>query len=128
MQGTRIDNNVYKAGLLRAAASSWAVMKGHAVDQIKKHANWLNNSSTFERYYYKPFNNFRDSQVINSTIFSATKNLVTSSEPRTETTMIGTSMPSKHTVAGVEGKDETITRTTVLNWLKALVFLAQKQA
>jgi hypothetical protein len=119
---------VYKADLLRAVANTWAVMEGHAVDQIKEHANGPNISNAFEKYYYRPFNKFRDSQDINSTISSVTKNSAATSEPGTETTVIGTSMPSNNIVAGVEGKDEAVTRPTTLNWLKALVFPAQKQA
>ncbi|KAG1360113.1 hypothetical protein G6F62_000266 [Rhizopus arrhizus] len=94
MQGTGIDTSIHKAHSLRAAASTWAAMHGHNIDQVKKHANWSNKSSTFEKYYFKPFNNFQESQSINNTIFSAMENNTTSSEPETEATRIGTSMPS----------------------------------
>jgi hypothetical protein len=56
VQEAGIDTKVYKAHSLRAAASTWAVMHGHKIEQVKKHANWSSNSGAFEKYYYKPFN------------------------------------------------------------------------
>ncbi|CEI91406.1 hypothetical protein RMCBS344292_05694 [Rhizopus microsporus] len=101
MQDAGIDTKVYKAHSLRAAASMWAVMYDHKIEQVKKHTNWSSNPDTFEKYYYKPFNKFQESQAISSTIFSTTENATTSSEPGTEAIMIGISMTSNQTVAEV---------------------------
>jgi hypothetical protein len=65
----------------------WAAMHGHKFEQVKKHANWSSNSDTFEKYYYKSFNKFQESQAISNTIFSTTENATTSSEPGTEATV-----------------------------------------
>jgi hypothetical protein len=40
MQEVGIDTKMYKAHSLRAAASTWAVMHGHKIEQAKKHTNW----------------------------------------------------------------------------------------
>ena len=126
MQEADIDTKVYKAHSLRAAASTWAVVHGYKIEQVKKHANWSSNSDTFEKHYYKPFNKFQESQTISNTVFSSTtENTITSSGPRTEATMIGINMTSNQTVAEVEGEDEVVTRPSIFNWLSSLLFLTQ---
>ncbi|EIE76828.1 hypothetical protein RO3G_01532 [Rhizopus delemar RA 99-880] len=125
MQDADIDTSIHKAHSLRAAASTWAVIHGHNIEQVKKHANWSNQSNTFEKYYFKPFNKFQESQSINNTIFSATENNTISSEPETEATRIGTSMPSNLTVASVSGSDEMVAHPSTFNWISSLLFPSQ---
>ncbi|CEG70600.1 hypothetical protein RMATCC62417_06466 [Rhizopus microsporus] len=122
-----IDTSVHKAHSLRSAASIWAVQNGHSIDKIKKHANWSRKSDTFERFCYKPFDKFQESQDISTTIFSTTENATTSSEPRTEATMIGISMTSNQTVVEVEGEDEMVTRPSTFNWFTSLLFPSQEK-
>lgn len=48
-----------------------------------------------------------------------------SSEPETEATKIGTSMPSNLTVIGVEDGDEVVARPSTFNWISSLIFPSQ---
>ncbi|CEG80004.1 hypothetical protein RMATCC62417_14401 [Rhizopus microsporus] len=125
MQEAGIDTKVYKAHSLRAAASTWAVMHGHKIEQVKKHANWSSNSDAFEKYYCKLFNKFQESQATSDTFFSTTDNATTSSEPGTEATIIGISMTSNQAVAEVEREDEAAICPSTFNWLSSLLFPSQ---
>ncbi|KAG2201426.1 hypothetical protein INT47_001475 [Mucor saturninus] len=42
------------SSFFRAAASTKAVDLGMSFETVKDHANWSQNSSTFENYYYRP--------------------------------------------------------------------------
>ncbi|KAG2190635.1 hypothetical protein INT47_008410, partial [Mucor saturninus] len=54
MDSAGIDTEKYTVHSIRAAASTKAVDLGMSFETVKDHANWSQNSSTFENYYYRP--------------------------------------------------------------------------
>ncbi len=65
---------------------------------VKQYANWAQNSNTFEKYYYKPVGQNRESTWIQNSIFS-TKNQTTS-EPEAKATRIVVGTTHNTEVAG----------------------------
>ncbi|CEI92980.1 hypothetical protein RMCBS344292_07225 [Rhizopus microsporus] len=96
MKTTGIDTTRFKAHSFRSASSTKAVMVGVPIDNIKLHANWNLNNSTFEDYYYKPGNQHIRGAIIVDTVFGNVIKKVITSEAGLEATaiMVGTTHSS----------------------------------
>jgi integrase len=65
-----IDTTKYTPHSFRSAVSTKAVSRGISIQDVKIHANWSLNSTTFETYYLKPLNRESTGARIVTNIFS----------------------------------------------------------
>ncbi|KAI9482752.1 MAG: hypothetical protein EXX96DRAFT_630758 [Benjaminiella poitrasii] len=68
MKAADIDE-AYKPHSIRSTASTKAVKVDNSINKVKDHANWCQDSSAFERYYYKPSTQQHNSATIQTSIF-----------------------------------------------------------
>ncbi|KAI9496575.1 hypothetical protein BDB00DRAFT_869160 [Zychaea mexicana] len=72
---------VHKAHYIRTAASTYAVLAGHPVDEVKAHANWSLASATFHTYYFRPYTQHaRGTRLAHMLFSSATEDVPTSED------------------------------------------------
>ncbi|CEG74102.1 hypothetical protein RMATCC62417_09367 [Rhizopus microsporus] len=83
-----IDTTRFKAHSLRSASSTKAAMAGVPIENIKLHANWSLNNSTFEDYYYRPGDQHIRGATIVDTVFGNVTKKITTSEVGLEATAI----------------------------------------
>jgi integrase len=91
MSQAGIDTSRFGPHTIRSAASTAVVQGGGKRSNVKSHAGWSLNSSTFEKYYYRPNTLFRSSHTIMKRLFSGTDKVTTSGvEAEASTIVVGT--------------------------------------
>ncbi|KAG1043465.1 hypothetical protein G6F43_011647 [Rhizopus delemar] len=88
MELSGIDTTKHTVHSIRAAASTKAVSLGMTIDEVKDHANWSRNSSTFENYYYRPRDQHTRGREMTRTLFGAVTEKITTSGVGVEPTKI----------------------------------------
>lgn len=86
-----IDTKLYKPHSIRSASCTKAVEKGVTIEKLKQHANWSQNSNTFEKYYLKPTAQQHEStKIANSILSSSGKHTTLESESKSTRIVEGT--------------------------------------
>ena len=80
----------YKPHSIRSAASTKAVVNGTTTRKVKDHANWSQDSNTFEKHYYKPPMKVHDSTQVQNSIFTTEKSTTLYSKAEATRIVLGT--------------------------------------
>ncbi|KAG1526955.1 hypothetical protein G6F52_001971 [Rhizopus delemar] len=64
-----INTDVFKAHSLRSAANTKAISNGASIHSVRMHANWSLNSDTFEKYYYRPRDQYVHGRTLTMKVF-----------------------------------------------------------
>ncbi|KAG2190444.1 hypothetical protein INT47_012375 [Mucor saturninus] len=117
MDSAGIDTEKYTVHSIRAAASIKAVDLGMSFETVKDHANWSQNSSTFENYYYRPRDQHARGREITKKLFGDVTENRTTSGVGVEPTKIVIGTTDNSTVGETETTDVVDTHPWLPQWL-----------